>query len=416
MRYANYHHSGRVVNTAGDNIQTLAMDYIYTQMGVNHQDIVYIDTYDLHSYDGEYVVLPVYLPMFNYVEKGIAGMFSPKITPVFIAITWPLDTLSDDEVDYLKKYEPIGCRDERTLMTMRKYGVQSYLNGCITVVFPLSTLDRTKCEKIYIVDVPDKLFDYIPDQILKNAIMISHNLPGNLKDAKKEANDIYQMYLKDAKMVISSLLHCVIPCMAAGIPTIFAKMDFPYRAAWVEKLIHLYTENEFSSINWNPDSVIYEDHKNNVIQLVKKRISSTYNKYSDIYSISFFYEQRNRKEYTTEYTDKLRKFIIQKWKKHEYFTYSIWGLTHFAKYVYEYISSNYPNASLTNVYDRYRNINFNGHDTLSPENIVHDIDEFIFVTSAGASVEATELFKQVTKAEDSYFLLTYGDKKHINSN
>ena len=412
MRYANYHHNGRSVNTAGDNLQIIAMDYIYGKMGINKDDIVYIDTYELDTYDGEYVILPVYLPLFNHTEKGMAGLFSPKIIPVFINLIWPLDILTEEETAFLRQHEPIGCRDERTMLTMRKYGISSYLNGCITVVFPKSAVDRSKCRKIYIVDVPKELMDFIPDHYAENAVLVSHNLDGNLDNAKKAANDIYQMYLNDAKLVITSLLHCAIPCMAAGIPVVFAKIDFPYRAAWVEKLLPLYTEDEFGSIDWNPEPITYEAHKAKIIELVKKRLFAAYDRYNDLFSVSYFYEQRNKKQYTQEYTDRLHQFIGQKWKKQDVFTYSIWGLTHFAKYTYEYISSHYPNAVLARVYDKYRKINFYGINSELPENILQQKEEFVFVTSGGASREAFELFQKMGKSEDSYFLLLYGDSKH----
>ena len=411
MRYANYHHNGREINTAGDNIQILAMDYIYSTMGIPQEDIVYIDTYDLSDYDGEYAVLPVYLPMFNHVENGIAGMFSSKIIPVFIGITWPLDALTNEEVNYLRRYEPIGCRDERTMMTMLRHGIQSYLNGCLTVAFPLSNVDRTKCEKIYVVDVPKKLMAYIPADYMKDAVIMSHNLSGNLEDAKRTASEIYQTYLKDARLVITSLLHCAIPCMAAGIPAVFAKNEFPYRAAWVEKLLPLYTEEEFHMIDWSPAQVHYEGHKNNFIELIKKRLYSAFDKHADVFSISYFYEQREKKPYTLEYTDRLQQFIAQKWGKNEAFNYSVWGLTHFAKYIHDYLSANYPNAVLSCVYDKYRKISLGGIDAVPPENIKHRKEEFVFVTSGGASLEAASFFRQINKPEESYFLLSYGNKK-----
>lgn len=76
------------------------------------------------------------MPLINYIEGGLAKMFSDYIIPVFLGLTMVKDTLEKEEATYLRQYAPIGCRDKRTLLTLRKYGIQSFLNGCFTITMP----------------------------------------------------------------------------------------------------------------------------------------------------------------------------------------------------------------------------------------------------------------------------------------
>ena len=125
MKYANYRFRARGVNNLGDQMQIIAIDYLYSVMGIPAEEIVYIDYHSLRAYDGEYVILPVTMPMVDYFPNGFADRFSERIIPVFLGVTMVKETLTEKEQIYLRKYEPIGCRDERTLNTMRKYGILS---------------------------------------------------------------------------------------------------------------------------------------------------------------------------------------------------------------------------------------------------------------------------------------------------
>ncbi len=179
MKFANYQFEAHEKNNLGDNMQIIAIDYIYEKMGIDPEDIVYIDKNSLSSYEGEYVILPVNMPLIDYQPNGICGWFSNKIIPVFFGLTLVKDTLLPNEVMYYKKYEPIGCRDERTLETLRKYGIESYLNGCITVTLPLRKLNPQKQNKVFIVDVSDKLLKYIPSKIKEDAEYLTHLYTAN---------------------------------------------------------------------------------------------------------------------------------------------------------------------------------------------------------------------------------------------
>ena len=43
--------------------------------------------------------------------------------------------LSDNSLEYLKKYEPIGCRDNFTREVLSKKGIEAYYSSCVTTTF-----------------------------------------------------------------------------------------------------------------------------------------------------------------------------------------------------------------------------------------------------------------------------------------
>ena len=56
MKFANISMQRSGLNNLGDNMQLLAIDNLYNYMGIDRNEIVRIDFYDLNTYSGEYVL------------------------------------------------------------------------------------------------------------------------------------------------------------------------------------------------------------------------------------------------------------------------------------------------------------------------------------------------------------------------
>ena len=69
MVFANYKLGDKSSRYVGDNIQIYAIDELYRQIGI--KDIAYIETSDLGNYDGEYAILPVSMPLVDFVPGGV---------------------------------------------------------------------------------------------------------------------------------------------------------------------------------------------------------------------------------------------------------------------------------------------------------------------------------------------------------
>lgn len=402
MKYANYKYHGQNINNLGDHAQIMTIDYLYSLMGIPADEIIYVDIHDLSTYDGPQVYLPVSLPLINYSENGIAGMFSKKITPIFFGLTMPKQTLLPAEVTYYKKYEPIGCRDEQAYLTLKKYGIKAYLGGCLTVSLPKRKANVEKQNKVFIVDIPKGLKEYIPDEIMNQAVRGTHIYYDYVKDPTKLARERYQQYQEEAKLVITGLLHASVPCMAYGIPVILARDYLSYRFAWLESLLPIYTKEDYEHIDWNPTPVELENHKKLVQTLFIKRMSGQ-NAAREIEQIHGFYMNRKRGKYVVDVFLTLQQFIDDVWKDHNApYEYAVWGLTQMAEITVDYVTQNYPNAKLTHVYDKQEGLTLNGFPAISPENIKRYPNETVFVTTVSAAETAEKFFKQIGKPSHLY--------------
>ena len=389
-KYANYIFNGKTMNNIGDNMQIIAIDYFYSLLGIQKSEIVYIDKNSLAKYSGENVILPVTMPLVDYVEHGLAGRFSDNIIPLFLGLTMVTDELMPEEVDYLKRFEPIGCRDERTYNTIIKYGINAYLGGCITAALPESRLNNDH-SKIYLVDIPDSLNQFIPKTFEPKIVRTTH-MWENLKDPKEKMIEQYNMYQEHAELVVTSLLHCSIPCIAAGIPTIIAKSEVSYRFEWVEKLAHIYTPDEFNAIDWEPKPIIYQDFKKKLKNMILNRLKGI-NDEKELAEISNAYLDRQRKEYVIDAFETLKTYIYKNWNDHnKTYYYSVWGVTQTAEYLHSYIMQNYPKAILVSAYDRFNKMNFHGINTVIPNERCPQNDEYLFVTTYSANEDAKKTF------------------------
>lgn len=164
--------------------------------------------------------------------------------------------LSEKGIAYLKKHEPIGCRDQFSADTLREKGIDAYFTGCLTLTLDTYKADDSeRGDDIYIVDplysyptlekvtynykrflhsiLDGKLFKlgakkkhlgkFIDADLLKTAKYVNQEPPANSHtDAEKFAlaEEILHKYAR-ARLVITSRIHCALPCLAMGTPVIF---------------------------------------------------------------------------------------------------------------------------------------------------------------------------------------------------
>jgi len=406
MKYANVKFDGNRTGAVniGDDIQLVAIEYLYQYMNIDNKDIIRINLSELSSYDGEYVVLPISFPLFGYREGLYTTMFSPKIIPIFLGLSVMSANFPEEEIDYLKRFEPIGCRDKYTLDLLRDKNIIAYLNGCMTV-----TLPRTECERggtIFLVDIPQKYFQYIPKDILDQAVYLSHILH-DCNEPEKAAKEYLDRYCREAKFVVTTRLHCAWPCIASGIPVILMKEHFSFRFSTLEKYIHVYTEDEFSQIDWNPSDVLYEDEKKKILDNAVMQINNACEKYSSIFDISQYYENcKVDKVVYIEHFSNVVETIKKMWREDDHFKYAFWGVTQKTELIYEYISSYYKNSNLVAVFDKAKQVNFHGVQSSPNDEILLRDDVFVFVTAATANDPARKLFNSIGK--ENYHCSTDG--------
>lgn len=398
----------------GDAMQIIAVLNLYRKIGIDEENIVRVNFFDLQVYDGEEVILPICFPFYGYNSLNRVTCFSPKIIPVFLSFSLLDPNLEEDEVEYLRKYEPIGCRDAFTAEGLAKRGLKTYINGCMTL-----TLDteKEKCEQtdVYCVDVPGEFYQYIPDD-LKDHIQKRTHIYKSIKATTDEyAKALLAEYASRAKLVITSRLHAALPCLAVGVPVVFIHSEYSCRFSWLEDMIHVYLPDEWNRINWQGSCIKENNYALNVrtlmMEIAKERLLHQTIPYDKISQLQRIYEARDKHEYTRGPYDISVKYINENWSKDKAVEYAVWGVSQVASALIDYIDIHYPSAKLVNVIDAAKTKPFKNHIPVKIGEVERIKDLFVFVTADAVNPYAIDYFDEIEKDPTTYYMCW----KHINT-
>lgn len=173
----------------------------------------------------------VWLPFFGWfgnLPNGIPMTFPlPENTrPIFFSFHLNnIDMLTPELCEYLKRYEPIGCRDKNTRDWLASAGVKAFLSGCVTTTLDLPddnpdwTLPRDSSyprSEYYRVD--DTAAKASGPTDLTHFIGTVHER--SFTDFMKQSVDVLSAY-SQARGVSTTRLQCYLPCRALGTPVTF---------------------------------------------------------------------------------------------------------------------------------------------------------------------------------------------------
>lgn len=255
MKYAlleHKHGDAKLVNY-GDHIQSLAAKQFLPQVDF------YIERDKLNGNvpDEAKIILNGW---FTYAPENWPP--NPKLDALILSFHLNpryADKLLDNKaaVDYIVSKGPVGCRDFRTLKIFQDRGIESYYSFCMTTTLGYKYKRKSITNKIYIVDVLyeyDQRYVYKADpkriayhlasgRIFKTMNLPKKNkllreiLPKEIIDVGIERNhfcdnrlstekmyEIAENALLDyasAKVVVTSRIHCALPCLAMGTPVLF---------------------------------------------------------------------------------------------------------------------------------------------------------------------------------------------------
>lgn len=345
----------------GDPIQSFAVIELYKKMGIPDEDIIPLNKYELADYDGEDVIAVIngYESYEHFAYHTRFLPVSPKIHPVFCSLHLHRE-LSEREIVSLRNNQPIGCRDEATAKYLKSKGIDAFLSGCLTMTFPKR--DNTKkYDKIFVVDCPDNIDEYLPDTIKGNAEYMSQVIRKNstsidckltleeTEDYNKLTKERYDRYRDEAKLVITSRLHVATPCAAMGIPVVLVRETFDERYQFIDRFLPLYSLEDLKEIDWkNIKSEIPGRAKETLFCLVKNMLEMAAIKIelSDIYS----------KKYQDITFANEEEIMVHKlpFDKDEEFNYCIWGVCMANSFLlYEQMQKQYPKSRIKYAIDSY---------------------------------------------------------------
>ncbi len=214
--------------------------------------------------------------------------FSSHIIPLFFGLhianyhnTWEY-VLSDPILDFLRKHEPIGCRDRYTEARLKENGINTYYSRCLTLTFPKrdSTPSKTKYIVVDASHIP------LPETISRKSEHFTHRY--NKKYTEREkfslAEQLLDYYREKASVIITTRLHCALPCLAMGIPVVFiGNNPLDYRISILDDIgIKIHKPQEILQLkNWDTlfqsiDFDRIEKTKNHMITDIKQRITCIY--------------------------------------------------------------------------------------------------------------------------------------------
>jgi len=148
--------------------------------------------------------------------------------------------ISEKHKSYFKAHEPIGCRDHDTKDKLLALGIKAYFSGCITLTLNNPFGPEVERKEILIVD-PFYMFNYdkkyiqycldilIPEKYKSDVKFVSQwrdkSDQSTIEEKIKDSEALLDRYAK-ARLVITSRIHCALPCLAMETPVYF--MDIGY--------------------------------------------------------------------------------------------------------------------------------------------------------------------------------------------
>ena len=234
----------------GDNVQSLAA----------RQYLPRVDCFINREHMAEFKGLPTQLILNGWFTHNPSNWVpSPQIKPLFVSFHLNSSAaelmLSEKGISYLKAHAPIGCRDRHTVRTLEAHGIPAYFSSCLTLTLNGYRNPSPHREKCYIVD---PLFNFpewadlfaSPKRFLRGllkgevarilkkkrllkkifstafyrtALRKKHVLPaaGVTIDQQFSLAENYLRDYADARLVVTSRIHCALPCLAMGVPVIF---------------------------------------------------------------------------------------------------------------------------------------------------------------------------------------------------
>ena len=181
---------------------------------------------------------------------------------------------------YLRHYGPIGARDETTMQMLESKNIPCYQSGCLTLTLP-QIGEIKKTEEVLLVDVDPQNEKIIKTQY-PNETFVSithdvdmesyHSLSINQRFSRVEM--LLQRY-QNAKCVITSRLHCALPCLALKTPVfLIYKQEYASRIQSFLPLLHYCNfENVNKYIQSDFDLGNPPDNNNKYLE-IRKKLSS----------------------------------------------------------------------------------------------------------------------------------------------
>ena len=162
----------------------------------------------------------------------------PKLRPIQVSmhLAYTMSKRFENEIrrhkDSFLPYGVVGARDTKTQRFLNNIGIPAKMTGCLTLFFQNPFANMPRLDSTYLVDVGRETMKLLPPHVLHKSTKISHWIPvKNVSGISRYlyAYELIERYAR-AKLVITTRIHCALPCVALGTPVIFLNLKNLYNA------------------------------------------------------------------------------------------------------------------------------------------------------------------------------------------
>jgi hypothetical protein len=260
----------------GDDIQSVAAACRLPNVDLS------IDREHLDAVQGPDLICAIMNSWFMHTYRWPPSKF---LRPIFVGfhVTQGRQELIAAHAQYLKQFEPIGTRDKGTAGFLNSLGIRAEVTYCLSLTFPSRT-GAPANGRVVIVDASDI---YIPRVLRRKAVRLGHIVVGMQGATKLQyARDLIAFYRDTASLVITTRLHCALPCIGMGIPVVFFADPADYRTEIVRDIggtiysksligrnaVGRIISKVFEHVEWSPKPLDVSAVKERLLQAVSTRM------------------------------------------------------------------------------------------------------------------------------------------------
>lgn len=418
--YWNHSWNHKALLNIGDAAEYLVVEQLYHSLGIDEKQIRRLAIPELTTYCGESLIVALNIALDSYVGyNDLLDHLSPNIIPVFLGMSFTSPDFNLHQIDCLKQYAPIGCRDERSYFCMKKLGIPCYLNGCTASILEIDEEPIPQLrDKVVFIDVPHEVLEFVPQEMKNDIVLLNQELYCKKSELPScflpsdWAKKILSCYNSGPRMIVTSRFHGAVLALANDIPVIVALEKYTFRFSWIQNYCPIYTEKSFCEIDWNPKLPDYRVTRNLILEISQKRIKETIDRYrcllqlTDLQRIT---EDIGERECSNQvlYYRKTWEQIKKTWNPQKEYLYGFWGVNDNTEALYSLISQTYPKARLVNIYDMFKSISFAGLDSQRPHTLSEYVAQenyYVIVTAYLASRVAPDICGECGFPQNRTFL------------
>ena len=239
-------------NNLGDDIQSIAAEQFLPQIDLRI-DRERLDRRPDGAPDckiilnGWHTHAPERWPPASFLKPLITSFhINREVFPLNVGGLNPADVLVRGEsIRYIRDHGPIGARDLSTLDLLRQHDVDSHFSGCLTLTLGSGSA-AARGDYVCAVDLPERLLSMMRERTRSRLVVRTHQCPeGGIIERGYLARRLLSLYAQ-AKGVVTTRLHCALPCLALGTPVLFVpSAKDSYRFTGLAAFLHHCSAQEY---------------------------------------------------------------------------------------------------------------------------------------------------------------------------